>query len=132
MLHRPRTWTRKRASCAGCLRVRALGCSVGARARSDGARCARQQLDQLVLLIESPIFSRLRLRLLEPKRHPELLTLGGRFGEEGLGVNVTGLCGSDIGIDRYSETCDTTAIRIIVFQVENYDGSIILLVLFQA
>ncbi|CAK9059947.1 unnamed protein product [Durusdinium trenchii] len=32
-----------------------------------------QQLDQLVLLIESPIFSRLRLRLLEPKRHPELL-----------------------------------------------------------
>eukprot|EP00913_Durusdinium_trenchii_P003779 g3500.t1 len=37
-----------------------------------------QQLDQLVLLIESPIFSRLRLRLLEPKRHPELLTLGGR------------------------------------------------------
>ena len=32
-----------------------------------------QQLDQLVLLIESPIFSRLRLRLLEPRQHPSLL-----------------------------------------------------------
>lgn len=31
------------------------------------------QLDQLVHLIESPIFSRLRLRLLEPQRHPALL-----------------------------------------------------------
>lgn len=32
-----------------------------------------QQLDQLVMLIESPIFSRLRLRLLEPRQHPSLL-----------------------------------------------------------
>lgn len=32
-----------------------------------------QQLDQLVRLLESPIFSRLRLRLLEPRRHPALL-----------------------------------------------------------
>merc|ERR1711879_176007 len=32
-----------------------------------------KQLDQLVHLIESPIFSRLRLRLLEPRRHPALL-----------------------------------------------------------
>ncbi|CAJ1385852.1 unnamed protein product [Effrenium voratum] len=32
-----------------------------------------QQLDQLVQLIESPIFSRLRLQLLEPKKHPMLL-----------------------------------------------------------
>jgi len=31
------------------------------------------QLDQLVHLIESPVFSRLRLRLLEPRRHPALL-----------------------------------------------------------
>lgn len=32
-----------------------------------------KQLDQLVHLIESPVFSRLRLRLLEPRRHPALL-----------------------------------------------------------
>lgn len=32
-----------------------------------------RQLDQLVHLLESPIFSRLRLRLLEPRRHPALL-----------------------------------------------------------
>lgn len=32
-----------------------------------------RQLDQLVHLLESPIFSRLRLRLLEPQRHPALL-----------------------------------------------------------
>lgn len=32
-----------------------------------------QQLDQLVRLLESPIFSRLRLQLLEPRRHPALL-----------------------------------------------------------
>jgi len=31
------------------------------------------QLDRLVHLIESPVFSRLRLRLLEPQRHPALL-----------------------------------------------------------
>jgi len=31
------------------------------------------QLDQLVHLLESPVFSRLRLRLLEPQRHPALL-----------------------------------------------------------
>jgi len=32
-----------------------------------------RQLDQLVHLLESPVFSRLRLRLLEPRRHPALL-----------------------------------------------------------
>ncbi|CAE8639092.1 unnamed protein product [Polarella glacialis] len=32
-----------------------------------------RQLDQLVHLIESPVFSRLRLRLLEPRRHPALI-----------------------------------------------------------
>mmetsp|Transcript_88456 Transcript_88456/g.245644 ORF Transcript_88456/g.245644 Transcript_88456/m.245644 type:complete len:743 (-) Transcript_88456:31-2259(-) len=32
-----------------------------------------KQLDQLVHLLESPVFSRLRLRLLEPRRHPALL-----------------------------------------------------------
>lgn len=32
-----------------------------------------KQLDQLVHLLESPVFSRLRLRLLEPQRHPALL-----------------------------------------------------------
>lgn len=32
-----------------------------------------KQLDQLVHLLESPVFSSLRLKLLEPKRHPELL-----------------------------------------------------------
>eukprot|EP00927_Polykrikos_kofoidii_P079306 TRINITY_DN76093_c0_g1_i1.p1 TRINITY_DN76093_c0_g1~~TRINITY_DN76093_c0_g1_i1.p1 ORF type:complete len:721 (+),score=133.72 TRINITY_DN76093_c0_g1_i1:126-2288(+) len=32
-----------------------------------------RQMDQLVHLLESPIFSRLRLRLLEPRRHPALL-----------------------------------------------------------
>merc|ERR1712032_107946 len=32
-----------------------------------------RQLDQLVHLLESPVFSRLRLKLLEPRRHPELL-----------------------------------------------------------
>lgn len=32
-----------------------------------------RQLDQLVHLLESPVFSRLRLRLLEPHRHPALL-----------------------------------------------------------
>eukprot|EP00933_Yihiella_yeosuensis_P023856 TRINITY_DN18539_c0_g1_i1.p1 TRINITY_DN18539_c0_g1~~TRINITY_DN18539_c0_g1_i1.p1 ORF type:complete len:854 (+),score=155.56 TRINITY_DN18539_c0_g1_i1:94-2562(+) len=32
-----------------------------------------QQLDQLVHLIESPVFSRLRLRLLEPRKHPVLI-----------------------------------------------------------
>merc|ERR1712151_1098369 len=32
-----------------------------------------RQLDQLVHLLESPVFSRLRLRLLEPRQHPALL-----------------------------------------------------------
>merc|ERR1712039_292209 len=32
-----------------------------------------RQLNQLVHLLESPVFSRLRLRLLEPRRHPALL-----------------------------------------------------------
>lgn len=32
-----------------------------------------KQLDQLVHLLESPVFSRLRLHLLEPRRHPDLL-----------------------------------------------------------
>lgn len=32
-----------------------------------------KQLDQLVYLLESPVFSRLRLRLLEPHKHPALL-----------------------------------------------------------
>jgi len=32
-----------------------------------------KQLDQLVQLLESPLFSRLRLRLLEPSRHPALV-----------------------------------------------------------
>merc|ERR1711879_1060792 len=32
-----------------------------------------RQLDQLVHLLESPVFSRLRLRLLEPRKHPALL-----------------------------------------------------------
>jgi len=32
-----------------------------------------KQLDQLVHLLESPVFSQLRLRLLEPRRHPALL-----------------------------------------------------------
>lgn len=32
-----------------------------------------KQLDQLVHLLESPMFSRLRLRLLEPRRHPALI-----------------------------------------------------------
>lgn len=32
-----------------------------------------KQLDQLVHLLESPVFSRLRLNLLEPRRHPDLL-----------------------------------------------------------
>jgi len=32
-----------------------------------------KQLDQLVHLLESPVFSRLRLQLLEPRRHPALL-----------------------------------------------------------
>merc|ERR1719401_2260055 len=32
-----------------------------------------KQLDQLVHLLESPVFSRLRLQLLEPRRHPPLL-----------------------------------------------------------
>merc|ERR1719436_686392 len=32
-----------------------------------------KQLDQLVHLLESPVFSRLRLRLLEPRKHPALL-----------------------------------------------------------
>merc|ERR1711920_1075717 len=31
-----------------------------------------KQLDQLVHLLESPVFSRLRLQLLEPRRHPAL------------------------------------------------------------
>merc|ERR1712110_1260526 len=32
-----------------------------------------RQLDQLVHLLESPVFSRLRLQLLEPRRYPSLL-----------------------------------------------------------
>merc|ERR1711982_268833 len=32
-----------------------------------------EQLDQLVHLLELPVFSRLRLQLLEPQRHPALL-----------------------------------------------------------
>merc|ERR1712039_894686 len=32
-----------------------------------------KELDQLVHLLESPIFSRLRLKLLEPRKHPALI-----------------------------------------------------------